>query len=47
MKIAAAYAIASSLSEPDKENIIPKSLNKQIASKVAEAVKQAYDNYEN
>jgi len=47
MKIAAAYAIASCLSEPDKENIIPKSLNKQIASKVAEAVKQAYDNYEN
>ena len=46
MKIAAAYAIANCLSEPDKENIIPKSLNKQIASKVAEAVKQAYEDYD-
>ncbi|WP_299186911.1 NADP-dependent malic enzyme [uncultured Aquimarina sp.] len=46
MKIAAAYAIADCVIEPDKENIIPKSLNKQIAAKVAEAVKQAYENYD-
>ena len=46
MKIAAAYAIADCVMEPDRENIIPKSLNKQIASKVAEAVLQAYESYE-
>lgn len=46
MKIAAAYAIADCVMEPDREHIIPKSLNKQIASKVAEAVKQAYENYD-
>lgn len=46
MKIAAAYAIADCVTQPDRENIIPKSLNKQIASKVAEAVKKAYENYD-
>ncbi|MEP1488341.1 MAG: NADP-dependent malic enzyme [Algibacter sp.] len=46
MKIAAAYAIADCVMQPDRENIIPKSLNKQIASKVAEAVKEAYKNYD-
>jgi malate dehydrogenase (oxaloacetate-decarboxylating) len=46
MKIAAAYAIANCVITPDREHIIPKSLNKQIASKVAEAVKEAYKNYE-
>ncbi|MCC1483168.1 NAD(P)-dependent malic enzyme [Winogradskyella immobilis] len=46
MKIAAAYAIADCVMNPDKENIIPKSLNKEIASKVAEAVKQAYVDYD-
>ena len=45
MKIAAAYAIANSVIEPDRENIIPKSLNNQIASKVAQAVMQAHDDY--
>ena len=43
MKIAAAYAIADCVTSPDREHIIPKSLNKQIASKVAEAVKHAYE----
>lgn len=46
MKIAAAYAIADCVMQPDREHIIPKSLNKQIASKVAEAVKGAYKNYD-
>ncbi|WP_225036409.1 NADP-dependent malic enzyme [Winogradskyella sp. SM1960] len=46
MKIAAAYAIADCVITPDREHIIPKSLNNQIASKVAEAVKGAYKNYE-
>lgn len=46
MKIAAAYAIADSVMKPEKNNIIPKSLNKQIASKVAEAVKKAYENHD-
>ena len=46
MKIAAAYAIADCVVNPDKESIIPKSLNKEIASKVAEAVMQAYDGYD-
>ena len=46
MKIAAAYAIADCVVNPNKESIIPKSLNKEIASKVAEAVMQAYDGYD-
>lgn len=46
MKIAAAYAIADCVINPDKGNIIPQSLNKGIASKVAEAVKEAYKNYD-
>ena len=46
MKIAAAYAIADCVMQPDRENIIPKSLNKEIASKVAESVKQAYLDYQ-
>lgn len=46
MKIAAAYAIADCVMQPERDNIIPKSLNKEIASKVAEAVKQAYLDYQ-
>tara|TARA_R110000868_G_scaffold213404_1_gene463457 strand:+ start:1623 stop:2807 length:1185 start_codon:yes stop_codon:yes gene_type:complete len=46
MKIAAAYAIADCVEFPDRENIIPKSLNKQIATKVAEAVMLAYKDYQ-
>ena len=46
MKIAAAYAIANCVTNPDREHIIPFSLNKQIASKVAEAVKNAYESYD-
>jgi len=42
MKIAAAYAIADCVIHPDRENIIPHSLNKDIAIKVATAVKDAY-----
>jgi len=45
MKIAAAYAIADCVMHPNREYIIPQSLNKEIASKVAEAVKTAYENY--
>ena len=43
MKIAAAYAIAACVEEPSNEQIIPKSLNKEIASKVAESVMKAYE----
>lgn len=46
MKIAAAYAIADCVVNPDKTSIIPQSLNKEIASKVAEAVMQAYEDYD-
>jgi len=46
MKIAAAYAIAECVDKPDRENIIPESLDKRIALKVAEAVKKAYENYD-
>ncbi len=42
MKIAAAYAIADCVEQPDREHIIPKSLNKEIAAKVAESVQAAY-----
>ncbi len=46
MKIAAAYAIANCVTNPDKKSIIPPSLNKEIASKVAESVIQAYENFD-
>ncbi len=46
MKIAAAYAIANCVKDPDREHIIPKSLNNQIASKVAEAIIKAYIKYQ-
>ncbi len=46
MKIAAAYAIADCVIKPEREYIIPKSLNKDIALKVAEAVKLAYESYD-
>ena len=42
MKIAAAYAISDCVKNPDREHIIPKSLNNKIAMKVAEAVRKAY-----
>ena len=45
MKIAAAYAIADCVKVPNNNQIIPESLNKNIALKVASAVKQAYENY--
>jgi len=41
MKICAAYAIAECISKPTKMNIIPKSLNKAVADKVAIAVRNA------
>ena len=40
MKLAAASAIASCV-EPKKDNILPYTLDKQVSSKVAEAVKKA------
>ena len=41
MKLKAAYAIADCIDNPTKMNIIPKSLNKAVAEKVAEAVRKA------
>jgi malate dehydrogenase (oxaloacetate-decarboxylating) len=41
MKIKAAYAIADCIDTPSKRNIIPASLNKTVADKVAAAVKEA------
>ena len=41
MKMAAAYAIADCIDQPTKENIIPATLNDQVAYKVAEAVRKA------
>ena len=41
MKLAAAFAIAECVSEPSKDNIIPATLNEEVAYKVAEAVKKA------
>ncbi|NNE29296.1 MAG: NADP-dependent malic enzyme, partial [Saprospiraceae bacterium] len=40
MKLAAAYAIADCLPNPNKDNIIPATLNEQVAWKVAAAVKE-------
>ena len=42
MKLAAAYAIADCVPYPRREQIIPASLNLNVASKVAEAVQNAY-----
>jgi malate dehydrogenase (oxaloacetate-decarboxylating) len=41
MKLAAAYAIADSVDTPEKELIIPATLNEQVAWQVAKAVKEA------
>lgn len=41
MKLKAAYAIADCILKPTKMNIIPKSLNKLVANKVADAVREA------
>jgi malate dehydrogenase (oxaloacetate-decarboxylating) len=41
MKLAAAYAIAEYIPNPDREHIIPASLQEQVAWKVAEAVEEA------
>ena len=41
MKLAAAFAIAECVSDPGRENIIPATLNEEVAYKVAEAVKKA------
>lgn len=43
MKIAAAYALANTLKNPDFNNIITSSLDKDIAMQVAEAVRKAYN----
>ena len=40
MKIAAAKAIAKLVAEPTKDNILPSTLNPEVAGKVAEAVKK-------
>jgi len=45
MKIAAAHAIANCVETPNRQQIIPTSLNKDIAKEVANAVKEAYENY--
>jgi len=41
MKLAAAYAIADCVSEPRLDNIIPATLNEEVAYKVADAVRKA------
>jgi len=41
MKLAAAYAIADCVSEPSRDNIIPATLNEEVAYKVADAVRKA------
>jgi malate dehydrogenase (oxaloacetate-decarboxylating) len=41
MKLAAAYALAKYVKDPNKENIIPSALDRQVAVVVAEAVKKA------
>lgn len=41
MKLAAAYAIAGSISQPSRDMIIPPALNEIVAYKVAMAVKEA------
>lgn len=41
MKLAAAYAIASCITKPSEEAIIPASLDKKVAQKVAKAVYEA------
>ncbi|WP_430410457.1 NAD(P)-dependent malic enzyme [Kordia sp.] len=45
MKIAAAYAIAACVKHPNRQMIIPESLNKNIAAKVAIAVQKAHKDY--
>jgi malate dehydrogenase (oxaloacetate-decarboxylating) len=40
MKLAAAHAIANSVSKPSRENIIPSALNERVAYAVADAVKE-------
>ena len=41
MKLAAAYAIANSISNPTKDMIIPPALDEIVAYKVAKVVKEA------
>ena len=45
MKLAAAYAIADALPNPDKEHIIPSSLDIEITKKVAEAVYKTHKQF--
>ena len=42
MKLAAAYALADSVEEPNTKLIIPSPLDKEVANKVAKAVKDAW-----
>ncbi len=42
MKMAAAKAIANCVEKPTPDNIIPSALNKKVAERVAEAVKEVY-----
>ncbi len=44
MKLAAAYAIASCVENPSKENIIPSPLDLSVPDKVANAVAEAWNN---
>jgi malate dehydrogenase (oxaloacetate-decarboxylating) len=43
MKLAAAYAIAGCITDITKDNIIPSTLDKSVADRVADAVIAAYD----
>ena len=42
MKIAAALALASSVPNPNTENILPSPLDKTVPLKIAQKVKEAY-----
>jgi malate dehydrogenase (oxaloacetate-decarboxylating) len=44
MKLAAAYAIAESVTHPSRESIIPSVLDLSVAKKVAHAVRKAATN---
>lgn len=43
MKIAAAFALAESIENPDREHILPSALDKNVPQKIAQRVKETYE----
>jgi malate dehydrogenase (oxaloacetate-decarboxylating) len=43
MKIAAAFALAESIENPDREHILPSALDKNVPQKIAQKVKETYE----